>query len=273
MILTGNGSDASKVPIRMPSKHIIPAESIVINKELGVGEFGVVQQGVWTNEDGDRIQVAIKCLSERRMQNNPMEFLKEAAIMHSIDHEHIVRLYGVVLDSHALMLVTELAPLRSLLECLKEAALRSSFSILSLCDFAVQICDGMAYLESKRLIHRDLAARNILVFAKNKVKISDFGLSRALGVGKDYYQTNFNVNLKLPIAWCAPECINYLKFSKFLFSFITLRGIFCKLLKGLSSSQDRLLICLDYQAVPRSVAPKFFTFASDYLTMKTHFFE
>lgn len=222
MILTGNDSDASKAPIRMASKHIIPAESIVVNKELGVGEFGVVQQGVWTNEDGERIQVAIKCLSEQRMQNNPMEFLKEAAIMHSIDHEHIVRLYGVVLDSHALMLVTELAPLRSLLECLKEPALKSSFTILSLCDFAVQICDGMAYLESKRLIHRDLAARNILVFAKNKVKISDFGLSRALGVGKDYYQTNFNVNLKLPIAWCAAECINYLKFSKYYFLLLPL---------------------------------------------------
>lgn len=51
------------------------------------------------------------------------------------------------------------------------------------------------------------------MFTKNKIKISDFGLSRALGVGKDYYQTNFNVNLKLPIAWCAPECINYLKFT------------------------------------------------------------
>lgn len=62
-------------------------------------------------------------------------------------------------------------------------------------------------------LFRDLAARNILVFSKNKVKISDFGLSRALGVGKDYYKTNFNVNLKLPIAWCAPECVNYLKFT------------------------------------------------------------
>ena len=37
--------------------------------------------------------------------------------------------------------------------------------------------------------------------SKNLVKVSDFGLSRALGVGKDYYQTNFNANLKLPIAW------------------------------------------------------------------------
>ncbi|XP_020708632.2 uncharacterized protein LOC105687121 isoform X2 [Athalia rosae] len=199
-------------PIRVPNKHMIPADAIIVNKELGTGEFGVVQQGVWTN-DGERIQVAIKCLSRERMQNNPIEFLKEAAIMHAIDHEHIVRLYGVVLDTNSLMLVTELAPLRSLLECLKEPSLRASFPVLSLCDFAVQISDGMQYLEAKRLIHRDLAARNILVFSKNKVKISDFGLSRALGVGKDYYQTNFNVNLKLPIAWCAPECISYLKFT------------------------------------------------------------
>ncbi|XP_016843938.1 activated Cdc42 kinase-like [Nasonia vitripennis] len=199
-------------PIRVPNKHMIPADAIIVNKELGTGEFGVVQQGVWTN-DGERIQVAIKCLSRERMQNNPIEFLKEAAIMHSIDHEHIVRLYGVVLDTNSLMLVTELAPLRSLLECLKEPSLRASFPVPSLCDFSVQIADGMQYLEAKRLIHRDLAARNILVFSKNKVKISDFGLSRALGVGKDYYQTNFNVNLKLPIAWCAPECISYLKFT------------------------------------------------------------
>lgn len=40
------------------------------------------------------------------MQNNPMEFLKEAAIMHTIDHGHIVRLYGVVLDTNSLMLVS-----------------------------------------------------------------------------------------------------------------------------------------------------------------------
>lgn len=213
VLLLESSSDHKGGSVKVPSKHIIPADSIVINKELGVGEFGVVQQGVWTNEEGDRIQVAIKCLSKEQMQNNPMEFLKEAAIMHTIDHEHIVRLYGVVLDTVSLMLVTELAPLRSLLECLKETTLRPSFPVMALCDFATQICDGMQYLESKRLIHRDLAARNILVFAKNKVKISDFGLSRALGVGKDYYQTNFNVNLKLPIAWCAPECINYLRFT------------------------------------------------------------
>lgn len=50
--------------------------------------------------------------------------------------------------------VTELAPLRSLLECLKEPSLRASFPVMSLCDFAIQICSGMHYLETQRFIHR-----------------------------------------------------------------------------------------------------------------------
>ncbi|XP_035698210.1 activated Cdc42 kinase-like isoform X11 [Branchiostoma floridae] len=197
-----------------PGKYIIPAEAISIQKEIGTGEFGVVQQGLWTSEAGERVQVALKCLSKEQIQAGQSDFLKEASIMHSLDHEYLVRLYGVVLDyDNSFMLVTELAPLRSLLECLKEPSLRPNFPVITLCEFALQVAKGMKYLEDNRLIHRDLAARNILVFSRDKVKISDFGLSRALGVGKDYYQTNFNVNLKLPLAWCAPESINYLKFT------------------------------------------------------------
>ncbi len=199
--------------IKVPLTHLINPESISIYKMLGEGEFGVVQQGVWVENNRSTHQVAIKTLSKEKIQNSTVEFMKEYEIMQAIQHENIVKLFGVVLDSSAIMLVTELAPLRSLLECLKEPSLRLTLGITCLASFAQQICSGMRYLESRRLIHRDLAARNILVFSKNLVKVSDFGLSRALGVGKDYYQTNFNLNLKLPIAWCAPECISFLKFT------------------------------------------------------------
>ena len=212
-LLGEDSAQCNRGAIKVPSQHVIQSEAISVYKELGQGEFGVVQQGVWTDDEGMRHQVAVKCLSKKRMQNNTLEFMKEYEIMQAIDHKHIVRLYGVILDAAQIMLITELAPLRSLLECLKEPSLRTTFPVPCLADFLLQICQGMMYLEGKRFIHRDLAARNILVFSKDTVKISDFGLSRALGVGKDYYQTNFNVNLKLPIAWCAPECINFLKFT------------------------------------------------------------
>ena len=57
VLLPEDGSKERSYPLKVPSKHIIPAEAIVVNKELGVGEFGVVQQGVWTNEEGDRVSV------------------------------------------------------------------------------------------------------------------------------------------------------------------------------------------------------------------------
>jgi hypothetical protein len=47
-------SASSYSSIKVPSpQQVIPAESVIIVKELGAGEFGVVQQGVWTDENGE----------------------------------------------------------------------------------------------------------------------------------------------------------------------------------------------------------------------------
>lgn len=192
--------------------HVIPIEKITLCKELGQGEFGSVWQAAWKNAN-DVTQVAVKCVGSDKLLATSSSFLQEAAIMTRMRHEHVVRLFGVVLDTKKIMLVSELATCGSLLECLHKPALRDSFPVHVLCDYAEQIAMGMAYLESQRLIHRDLAARNVLVFSPKLVKISDFGLSRSLGIGEDYYRSEFTPNLKLPIAWCAPECINFLKFT------------------------------------------------------------
>lgn len=84
-------------------------------------------------------------------------------------HENVIRLYGVVLDIKAVMLVSELAACGSLLDCLQSTTWRESFSVPVLCQFALQIGRGMRYLSSQRLIHRDLAARNVLVSSPSKV--------------------------------------------------------------------------------------------------------
>lgn len=51
-----------------------------------------------------------------------------------------------------------------------------------------QVSMGMKYLEEKNFVHRDLAARNVLLVNQQFAKISDFGLSKALGADDNYYK-------------------------------------------------------------------------------------
>ncbi|XP_016974212.1 fibroblast growth factor receptor 3 [Drosophila rhopaloa] len=67
-------------------------------------------------------------------------------------------------------------------------------------NFALQIANGMRFLEEQEITHRDLAARNVLIDSNKTLKISDFGLSRH-GI-----YTNTRTR-KLPLRWLSIEAI------------------------------------------------------------------
>lgn len=71
-------------------------------KHLGSGEFGVVMLGLLSND----VEVAIKTLSDDAGDKEKLRFLQEAAIMCQFDHQNVIKLHGVIVDT-PIMIVLE----------------------------------------------------------------------------------------------------------------------------------------------------------------------
>lgn len=94
---------------------------------------------------------------------------------------------GIVLET-PIMIVQEYAS-----ECLLDYVRRNKTKIsveVEMKFYAFQICSGMNYLVCKRYVHRDLALRNILMQDRYRIKVSDFGLSRAFNSSDYCYQAS-----------------------------------------------------------------------------------
>ncbi|CAG2186770.1 LCK [Mytilus edulis] len=181
-----------KAPRGGENKWDIPREEFSMDQIIGAGNFGKVYKGKMNGK-----VIAIKISKGGQMSTK--EFLAEAEIMKKCQHENLVELLGICTDQKQIFIISEFMSNGSLLDYMKT---KKSLQLDAMIGIAAQIANGMAFLESKRIVHRDLAARNVLIGKDKIAKVADFGLARLLPSDQNVYTSRGS---GFPIKWTAPE--------------------------------------------------------------------
>ena len=149
------------------------------DQQLGHGSFGAVYKATC-----DELPCAIKLLhptlagNVERGQNVVLQkFEQECILMDSIRHPNIVLYLGMYPDPDSGLpgLLMELLD-ESLTKMLETSP--GSLPYFVQVDISHDVSLALSHLHSLNILHRDLSSNNVLITAKRKAKVTDFGVSR-----------------------------------------------------------------------------------------------
>jgi serine/threonine protein kinase len=123
--------------------------------------------------------VAIKVLRDNYIQDPTFlqRFLQEARSVANLSHPNIVTVFDFGHDESRYFIVMEYisgTDLKTIVRRLKQ------LSVAETLEFMTKICAGVGYAHRAGIVHCDLKPQNILVTADEQVRVTDFGISRAL---------------------------------------------------------------------------------------------
>lgn len=126
---------------------------------------------------GNRRLVAIKMLKEEFKDDAEFlrRFSREATAVLNLSHENIVRAYDVGTHNGLPYIVMEYVEghtLKDLIESNGALPVRTAIGI------TCQILDALQAAHHHGIIHRDVKPQNVIVTAKGKAKLADFGIAR-----------------------------------------------------------------------------------------------
>ena len=146
----------------------------LLKERLGAGGMGVVYRATHVES---RRQFAVKVLSAKAAGNKRIvaRFARELEILKALKHPNIVRCFGGGRQGSDIYLVMELVAGGSIAGLIRR---RGRLPWDAVIDYALQVCDGLAYAHEWGIVHRDLKPANLLLTDEGQVKIADFGIAR-----------------------------------------------------------------------------------------------
>ncbi|NLG83323.1 MAG: Stk1 family PASTA domain-containing Ser/Thr kinase, partial [Firmicutes bacterium] len=104
-------------------------------------------------------------------------FRREAQAAARLSHPNIVTVYDVGQDKGLNYIVMEYVPGENLKEIIKREA---PFTVARALNIARQICEALHHAHQHNIIHRDIKPHNIIITPEGLVKVTDFGIARAV---------------------------------------------------------------------------------------------
>jgi serine/threonine protein kinase len=130
-------------------------------------------------------------------------FVDEARLAASLHHQHIVQVHDVGQSGDTYFFAMEYvhgANLRSLLT--KVASAKGAVPFDQVITIALGVAAGLHYAHQQNLVHRDVSPANILVGYDGNVKVTDFGIAKALMSSSEATKSG---TMRGKFAYMAPE--------------------------------------------------------------------
>jgi eukaryotic-like serine/threonine-protein kinase len=159
----------------------------VLVRQLGAGGMGVVFQAWQTDL---RRMVALKFIRGAEAEKDLERFTREARLAATLSHPAIAPIYesGEIDGKHYFaMQFVEGVTLDRVLAAKPRPAIRRGVEIL------VKVAEAVEYAHEHGIIHRDLKPANVMVDARDRVYVMDFGLAKLVRTGSSLTGSGFAV--------------------------------------------------------------------------------
>jgi serine/threonine protein kinase len=157
-----------------------------LDEKLGEGGMAIVYQA--TDLMLDR-KIAVKILRKAFSSSKAFQerFKEEARAAANLTHQNIVTVHDFGFDQDQLFIVMEYVPGTDLKEIIQRSG---SLPLQQASRLFIQACAGIGYAHRAGLVHCDIKPHNMLITPDFRLKVTDFGIARALASVKHDEQTD-----------------------------------------------------------------------------------